>query len=166
MLERRSILAAFAVLGLSVPLWIRSPSARSQPATPAPPPPTPPEAKPVRIHILVIEGDKKSDHFDKKLEALRKAMPGYKGAKLLDELDASAEEGASVSLEILRQSGKSRLLRVTVQDVTPEKSVKLKVAIDALKFSTVTTHKNGATLVVRHPLSADKALFLAVTPKV
>jgi hypothetical protein len=153
-------------------LWYGRPVALSQPA-PQPPVLTataahaPPAPTPVKIHILVIEADKKAEHFDKRLEPFRKAMPGYKGAKLLDELDASAEEGASVSLEILRQSGKSRLLRVTVQDVgDTTKTVKLKVAIDALKFSTVTTHKNGATLVVGHPLSGDKALFLAVTPKV
>jgi hypothetical protein len=141
---------------------------RSEP--PAQPPPTPsqktPEKIPVLLHILVIEADKKSDHLDKKVEQYKAAMPGFKGAKLLDELSATAEEGASVSLEIMRQNGKSRLLRVTVQDVTPDKTVKLRIAIDQMKFSADTTHKNGGTLVIHHPLSKDKALFLAVTPRV
>lgn len=120
----------------------------------------------VEIHIVVIEGDKRSSDFDLRLDALRAAMPGYSGAKLLDELSASAVEGSSVSLEILRESGAPRLLRVTVRKLEPDGTVKLRVAIDAFKFSADTTHKNGATLVVRCPLSDPKALFLAVTPKV
>jgi hypothetical protein len=140
--------------------------ARSEP--PAQPPAAVLEKVPVQLHILVIEADKKSDRIDKAIELYKPAMPGYRGGKLLDELNASAEEGASVSLEIMRQNGKSRLLRVTVEDVTPppEKNIKLRVAIDALKFNAETTHKNGATLLIHHPLSKDKALFLAVTPKV
>jgi hypothetical protein len=121
---------------------------------------------PVKLHILVMEADKRSDHLDKKLAPFKDAMPGFKGARLLDELDASAEEGASVSLEIMKKNGKSRLLRVTVDDVTPENAIKLKIAVDELKFSTHTTHKNGATLLIQHPLSKEKALFLAVTPRV
>jgi hypothetical protein len=132
----------------------------------AQPMPSKKEAKPVAIHILVIEGDKKGKELDKKIDAqLRSAMPGYGGAKVLDELTTSVEEGSSVSLEILRQSGVSRLLKVTVRNVDPNGTVHLTVAIDALKFSADTTHEKSGRFVVRHPLSEDKALFLAVTPK-
>lgn len=124
------------------------------------------EAKPVAIHILVIEGDKKGKEVDKRIDAaLKSAMPGYTGAKVLDELTTSVEEGSSVSLEILRKSGESRLLKVTVRSVDPNGTVHLNVAIEALKFSADTTHEKSGRLVVRHPLSEDKALFLAVTPK-
>lgn len=119
----------------------------------------------VQIHILVIEGDKTSSDFEKSLERWRNAMPGYTGAKLVDELNATVEEDSSVSLEILRRSGTPRLLRVTVRKIEPDHTVKLRVAIDALKLSTDTTHKNGATLVVGNPLSGTRALFLAITPK-
>jgi hypothetical protein len=123
------------------------------------------ESKPVAINILVIEGDEKQGSFDPRLERLKKSMPGYTGAKLLDELRTNVEEGSSVSLEIMKQSGQSRLLRVTVQNVEPNGTVRLQVAIDALKLKTDTTHEKGATFMVRHPMPGNKALFLAVTPK-
>src|SRR5690349_18076881 len=75
-----------------------------------------PEAKRVAINIVVIEADKKSKNFDERLAPLRKAIPeNYTGAKILDDLKTSAEEGSSVSLEISRSSGEARLLRVTVR---------------------------------------------------
>lgn len=140
-------------------------SGPAQPAGAASGPGAAAPARKVQIHILVIEADKKAEHFDKRVERYRNAMPGYKGATLLDELSATAEQGGSVSLGILRQSGKSRLLKVTVDAITPDQKIKLRVSVDGLKFNAQTTHKNGATLLVRHPMPGDKALFLAVTPR-
>lgn len=122
------------------------------------------ESKPVAINIYVIEADKKSSDFDDKLKDLKNAMPGYSGAKILDELNTKVEEGSSVSLEIMRRSGEARLMKVTVLDVDNQGTVKLHIAIDELKFSSDTTHKKGARLVVGKALSDTKALFLAVKP--
>jgi hypothetical protein len=119
----------------------------------------------VSVNILVIEGDSKKGDFDPRLEKLKNALPGVKGAKVLDELKTKSEEGSSVSLEIMRQSGDARLLKVMVRKVEPDGSIRLRLVIEALKFSIDTKHENGATIVVRHPLSEDKSLFLAVTPK-
>lgn len=120
----------------------------------------------VAVHIVVIEADKKSKEMDKRAEPFRKKMPGYEGAKVLDELTAPVEEGSSVSLEIMKKSKEPRLLKVTVQKVEPDKSTSLHVSIDALKFDADTRHKNNGTLLVAKPLSDSKALFLAITPKV
>ncbi len=117
----------------------------------------------VNIHIQVIEASTSSKKFDPALVKLKKAFRGYQGARLVDQLEAKVKKGASVSLQILR---KSRLLRVTFKERNPDGSVKLNVAIDALKFSADTTHKNkNATVVVSHETSATTAVFLAVTPK-
>ena len=123
------------------------------------------EPKPVKLHILVIEADKKSGDWDKRIADMRSAMPGYKSAKVLDELEASTEEKSSVSLEIMRQSGQPRLLKVSVRKVEADKTVKLRLEIEALKFKMDTTHEKGVgRIVVAKPMPGDKALFFAVTP--
>jgi hypothetical protein len=127
--------------------------------------------EPVTVHIQVIEASKKGD-FDKRLAALktpeRDALPGYEGAKLVDEVEAQIEPGASVSLEIM---SKSKVLKVTLLKVDPDQTIRLKVAIDAFKFSAETKHQKGkaatghSMVMVGHPTGKESAVFLAVTPK-
>lgn len=139
------ILAALLLLSLALLAW----PARAQ-------------ATPVTVRIQVIEARKKGA-FDPKITSLKSAMPGYEGAKLVDELETKVEPGGSVSLEIL---DKKRVLKVTVVDVAADGVVKLKLDIDAFKMSTTTKHvRDNATVVVAKPLDADKALFLAVTTR-
>jgi hypothetical protein len=117
----------------------------------------------IKIHIQVIEASTTSKDFDPKLKKLKKAFRGYKGAKIVDQLEAKVTKGSSLSLEILR---KSRLLSVTFKDLKPDGSIRLKVSIAAFKFSAETTHKKkNATVVVAHETSETSAIFLAVTPR-
>lgn len=120
----------------------------------------------VQLHILVIEASKEKGPIDPRLESLKDNMLGYTAAKVVDEVSAKADEGSSVSMEIVRKSKEPRLLKVTVLKVTPDKNITMKVAIDAIKFSAEPTHKSGSTFLLGHKLPNDKALFLAVTPKV
>jgi hypothetical protein len=157
--------ASLALMGtsgafFSVPLLPLAVIAQQQPAA----------EKKVAINILVIEADKKSTTFDKQVEPLKGSLPGYTGGKVLDELKTSIEVGSSVSLEIARQSGEKRLLKVTLRKVAPDGSIRLRVAIDAIKFDSDTTHPkkpdgSHGTIVVGKAISAEKALFLAVTPQ-
>ena len=117
----------------------------------------------IKIQVQVIEASTQSKGIDPQLSKLKKAFRGYKSAKLVDKLEAKVQKGSSISLEILR---KSRLLSVTFQELKPDGSIQLKVAIDAFKFSAQTTHKKkNATVVVAHETSDSSAIFLAVTPK-
>lgn len=119
-------------------------------------------AAPVTVRIQVIEAQKKGT-VDPKIASLASAMPGYEGAKLVDELETKVEPGGSVSLEIL---DKKRVLKVTVVEVDKAGVVKLKLEIEAFKMSTSTKHvRDNATVVVGKPLDADKGLFLAVTTR-
>ena len=122
------------------------------------------EAQPeVKIEVQVIEASTKLKKFDPKLAKLKKAFRGFSGATIVDELQASVSQGSSISLEILR---KSRLLKVTFRELAKDGSIKLRVAIDAFKFSAETVHKKkNATVVVAHETSETSAIFLAVTPK-
>lgn len=121
-------------------------------------------APPVSIKIQVIEASTKSKTWDPKLRDLKKAIKGYSGAQVVDELSTKVDPGASVSLQIMERS---RLLKVTLREVLPDGTVKLSVAIDAFKFSTNTTHKKGrATVIVAHETSETTAVFLAVTPEI
>jgi len=117
----------------------------------------------IKIHVQVIEASTVSKGIDPKLKKLKKAFRGYKGAKIVDQLEASVAKGSSISLEILR---KSRLLSVTFKEIDSDGSIRLKVAIEAFKFAAETTHKKkNATVVVAHETSEQSAIFLAVTPK-
>lgn len=119
----------------------------------------------IGVRIQVIEATKKSETLDPKLEPLRKNILnlGWKGAKLLDELETAVEPKATISLDILN---KQHMLKVTVLSVEND-TVKLKVEIPEFKFSANTTHKKGmATVLVAKDTGPDTALFLAVTPKI
>jgi len=117
----------------------------------------------IKIHVQVIEASTKTKGIDPQLKKLKKAFRGYQGAKIVDQLEATVVKGSSISLEILR---KSRLLSVTFKDLAKDGSIRLKVAIDAFKFSAETTHKKkNATVVLAHETSDTSAIFLAVTPK-
>lgn len=122
--------------------------------------------RPVQLNILVVEADKAGKGFPERLAPYKDGMPGFTGGKLLDELNTATEEGSSVSLEILKQSGESRILKVTVRKVEADSTVKLRVAIAALKLQIDTTHEKSGTVIVAHELSKQKALFLVITPKV
>lgn len=120
------------------------------------------QAAPVTVRIQVVDAQKKGA-FDPKLSALRSALPGYEGAKLVDELETKVEPGSSVSLQVL---DKTAILKVTVVDVDKDGVVRLKLEIDAFKLSTTTKHvRDNATAVVAKPLEGDKAVFLAVTTR-
>lgn len=125
-------------------------------------PPSYAEVKPVTIRIKIIEA-KKTGSFDPKLESFRAALPGFDGAKLLDELETKVEPGGAVSLEIL---DKKRVLKVTVLEVQKDATVKLKVEIEAFKFSANTTHlRDKATTIVGKMIEKDTGLYLAVTTR-
>ena len=118
----------------------------------------------IPIRIQVIEATKSGKGFDKRLAKLKDGIVGYNGAKLVDEIVAKVEPGASVSLEILKRS---QVLKVKLREVQPDGTVKLSVAIEAFKFAANTTHKKGrATVLVAHRTGKDTALFLAVTPEI
>lgn len=122
---------------------------------------SPAYAAPVKIQIKVIEASRTSKKFDKKLESLKDKLPGYTGARLVDELDAKADVGGAVTLEIKERK---QILKVKVLEFKKD-VVKLEVSIPQLKLSTKTTHKkNNATFIVAHKTGKDTALFLAITP--
>lgn len=123
-------------------------------------------ARPVQIKISVIEASKRSKTFDPRIGALEKGIVGFSGAKLLDEVSAKVEPGASVSIEFRAGERKRReMLRVTVRDAKAAGPIQLTVEIVAFKFEATTTHKkSGATVFVAHPTGDDTALFLAITP--
>ena len=121
---------------------------------------------PVTVKILVIEASRTAGKVDPAVASLAKAMPGYSGARLVDALEAKVAGGSSVSLEI---KDRKEILKVTVLKAAA-REVHLKLAIDALKFSTKTSHKlrsdKDATVLVRAKKTGkDTALFLAVTPR-
>ncbi len=119
-------------------------------------------AAPITVRIQVIEANKKGQ-VDPKIASLKSAMPGYEGAKLVDELETKVEPGGSVSLEIL---DKKQVLKVTVVEVDKDGVVKLKLEVAAFKMATSTKHvRDNATVVVGKPLDGDKGLFLAVTTR-
>lgn len=120
------------------------------------------QAAPVTIRIQVIEATK-TGAFDPRLAALKDKIPGFDGAKLMDELETKVEPGASVSLEIL---DKKRVLKVTVEKLEPNGTVKLKLEIEAFKFAASTTHlRDRAMTIVGKKLDKDTSLYLAVTTR-
>lgn len=122
--------------------------------------PAPAAAKePVSVHIQVIEATR-TGTFDPRLSALKGSLPGYQGAKLVDEITTNVDKGSSVSVEIL---GRTKMLKVTPLKIDPD-AIRLKLDIEAMKFSIKTTHKKGNATVVLAITSGDKARFLAVTP--
>lgn len=119
----------------------------------------------VNLRVQVFEG-LKTGPLDKRLAYLKNRLPGFTGARLLDEIERVVEKKASVSMEIL---DKSKVLKVTVTKVEPE-LVRLSLAIEAFNFKTSTTHTRGnATVVVGWPQpntkDPNKALFVAVSPR-
>lgn len=119
-------------------------------------------ADPVSVHIQVIEASRNKGDFEARLAPLKKSLPGYESAKLIDEIEARVEAGGSVSLEIL---GRDKMLNVKVLKVTPT-AIQLRIAIDALKVSTKTTHQKGnATFMIALPTGNETARFLAITPR-
>ncbi|MFO0723712.1 MAG: hypothetical protein U1E65_08030 [Myxococcota bacterium] len=119
--------------------------------------------KPVSIRIQVIEVTKKGN-FDARLTRFKNALPAFDGARLVDELETKVEPKSAVTLQI---HGTPTTLRVTVLKVEPDLTVKLKVDIDAFKFSAKTTHlRRKATTMVGKMIDKDRGLYLAVTTRV
>jgi hypothetical protein len=119
--------------------------------------------KPVTIRIRVIEVTKKGS-FDARLTRFKNLLPAFDGAKLVDELETRVEPKSTVTLQI---HGAPTTLKVTVLKVEPDLTVKLKVDIDAFKFSAKTTHlRSRATMMVGKMIEKEKGLYLAVTTKV
>lgn len=120
-------------------------------------------SKSVSVRIQVIEAQRKGGVFEDRLQPLRAALEGYEGAKLVDEVETQVEPGSSVSLQILK---KSQMLKVTVRKMLPDGTIKLRLAIEAIKFETDTTHQKGsATVLVGFKTDKGTSMFLAVTPK-
>ena len=124
----------------------------------------------VAVSIVVIEASKATKGMDKRLDELKLTATladyGYTQAKVMDELETQVALDASVSLEILKQGGQARNLKVTVLQVDAKNdTVKLEVSIPEFEFKTTTSHKKGGRLMVAHKRGKDTALFLAVTPK-
>lgn len=124
----------------------------------------------VRIGIVVIEAAKSGGKPDARLKQLKLAGKvqdlGYPSARVMDELRTKVGLDSSVTLEILGKSGKPRTLKVKVLEANPKtQKVRLKIAIPELRFETTTEHVEGGTFMVAHKRPKNRALFLAVTPK-
>lgn len=126
--------------------------------------PKPPQ---VKVNILVIEAHRKAGPFDARLDKLKSKIvrAGYKGAQVLDELNA--DEINIGSRVVLQMPSKKQNLRVRVLEVTKDQKIKLHVAIEGMKFETTTEHPNNGILLVGIP-KKDKsvAMMLGVTPTI
>jgi hypothetical protein len=125
----------------------------------------------VRVSIVVIDAERAKGTIDKRLKALKLdtklTQLGFTSAKVTDELNTTVSKGAGVSLEILRKSGKPRMLRVQVLEADPKTGeVRLNVAVPELEFKADTKHKKGGTFMLTIPRGESKRLFMAVTPKI
>jgi len=122
------------------------------------------QPKPVTVRIAVIEVTK-TGNFDPRIAAFKSKLPGFDGAKLVDELESKVDPGSSVSLQI---RDKKQVLKVTVDKVEADGTVKLKVEIEAFKFSMNTTHLRDKATVIVGKMLDDKVtgLYLAVTTRV
>lgn len=123
-------------------------------------------AKPsVNVNILVVEATTKGSIKDKRLAKIvtKIQRTGFKGARVLDDLNANnIEEGSRVSLQM---PSKKQNLAVQVLKVN-KKKVKLKISLDKTSFSTSAEHTDGAMLLLVMSKKGDKALMLAVTPRI
>lgn len=128
------------------------------------------EASPVSVGIVVIEASRSGKTIDPRVKGLKLdkklGQLGFKSAKVMDELNAKVELGAQISLEILKKTGKPKMLKVKVLEANRKTgTVKLNVAVPELEFDTQTTHKKGGTLMLTIPSGKAKRLFMAVSPK-
>lgn len=125
----------------------------------------------VQLHLVVIEASKAGETArpdavaPKVFEQIKEF--GYPSVRVVDSLDATVEDEASISLQISPNPGDERakqMLKVTVIDKKADVT-KLKIALPSMKFSAETEHKKGGTILVAARKTKDGALFLAVTPK-
>ena len=116
------------------------------------------------VELLAVDRVTKKGNFDARLTRFKNLLPAFDGAKLVDELETRVEPKSTVTLQI---HGAPTTLKVTVLKVEPDLTVKLKVDIDAFKFSAKTTHlRSRATMMVGKMIEKEKGLYLAVTTKV
>ena len=124
----------------------------------------------VEVTIVVVDAAKAPGKVDPRLAQLKLAGKvtdlGYPTARVMDELKTKVALDASVSLQILGKSGQPRMLKVKVVEANEKtKKVRLQIAIPELKFETTTQHIDGGTFMVAHKRPENRAIFLAVTPK-
>ncbi len=122
----------------------------------------------VRVEVLVVEASRQGQSFDPRLR--HKVAPtlksaGYKSGKVLDERTTRVRPDEPVRLGILRRTKKPQTLEVTLVKVRKDKTIQLRIQIPESKFKTKTEHKNGGTFAVAIRTEADKAIFLAITPR-
>jgi hypothetical protein len=118
----------------------------------------------VKVNILVIEAKQSKGDFDPRVQKLKSKIErsGYKSARVLDELSHhEIEVGSRVSLQM---PSRKQTLSVRVLEVTKEKKIRLKVAIEGMKFETTTEHPNGGILLLGIEKDEKTALMLGVTP--
>ena len=118
----------------------------------------------VPIKIQVIEANIAPGKADPRLAELMKSMPGYKSARIVDELLRTVAVGSTVSLQYLK-TDKTKIVKVEVLSANAE-AVKLSLEAQFKTLAkTKTTHRKGrATVMFGKKIDAKRALFLAVTP--